>query len=220
MKQNGFTAFFYTFSDWFAKIVYLNILWIFFTFAGFIIFSISPATIALFAVIRQLLIEKDSFSITKKFWHVFKGEFFKANGIGICLTIVATSLALYLQLFMTTENTLLQALYYPMLMVAILLGLTILYFIPSYIHYNHKLVPTFKNACLVMIVSPLNTFTMASSVFVIAFVSLLFPILIVFFSVSLFALFVMMTALRTFRQVELKKGVAPSHTTKTLHSEA
>lgn len=203
--QKGFTGFFYTFSDWFIKVVYLNVLWFFFSLLGLFVFGFFPATIALFSVIRLILIKEEDVAIFTTFWKFYKREFLKGNGIGWGISIILTILYFDVQFFRTAENGFLQFLYYPTMIVAIVFCLTVLYFIPTYVHYDMKLLQTIKNSFMIMIFNPLNTFTITSSVFVITFVSLIFPSIIPFMSVSLLALFIMMAALRSYKRVEDKQ---------------
>lgn len=202
MYQKGFTGIFYKFSEWFTKIIYLNILWVFFSLLGLLTFGFFPATIALFSVIRLILIKEEEFPVFKTFWYYFKKEFLKGNGIGWGIVMILTIFYFNIQFFRTTENEILQFFYYPMLILAFLFCMTVLYFIPTYVHYNLRFLHTIKNSFLIMIFNPLNTFTMISSIFVIGFPSMMFPTIIPFISISLIVLFIMMAALRSYKRIE------------------
>lgn len=187
------------------KLAYLNILWILFTILGIIIGGFFPATFALFSVIRLLLQNKEEASIFTTFWSFYKKDFWKSNRIGWSIALIFVIFYLDIQFVQESTNPFLHIFYYPLLILAFIFCLTVLYIIPTYIHFNLKIVQLFKNSFIIMILNPLNTITMISGVMFIYFVSIFIPGIIPFFSVSLLALFIMIAALRSYKKVEDKK---------------
>ncbi|MFC4024717.1 YesL family protein [Oceanobacillus longus] len=204
MYTNGFMGFFYKFSDWFVKLAYINILWILFSLFGLIVIGFFPATFAMFSVIRRVL-NKEDLSIFKAFLKSYTGDFLKSNLIGWFIILVFSILYFDLTIIEATENDFFQFFQYPLLIIGFLFFATVLYVIPTYIHYDLKLFELFKNSFVIMIVNPLNTITMISTIFVIYFVSYMIPGIIPFFSGSLLTLFLMMAALRSFQKIEDSK---------------
>lgn len=211
MYNSGFMVFFYKFSDWLVKLAYINILWILFSSFGLIIIGFFPATFAMFSVIRRIL-NKEDVSIFKAFWKSYSGDFLKSNLVGWMIAIIFFVLYFDLMIVGPTASGLLQLFYYPLLILTFIFFATVLYIVPTYIHYDLKLLQLFKNSFITMLLNPLNTMTMISSVIVIGFVSFLMPGIIPFFSGSLLALFIMIAALRSFQKVEDSKESLKSQT--------
>lgn len=80
---------FYLLLEWIMWLAYINLLWIVSALFGLIVFGVFPATVAMFTVIRNLLI-KDATGkqIFKTFIFTYKREFLKSNAIGIIITAI------------------------------------------------------------------------------------------------------------------------------------
>nr|WP_052044317.1 DUF624 domain-containing protein [Alkalihalobacillus alcalophilus] len=57
----------YTISDWIMRLAYINLLWLLFMIIGLFIVGFMPATVAMFTVIRMLLMKEESVPIFKTF---------------------------------------------------------------------------------------------------------------------------------------------------------
>lgn len=200
MHNNGYLNFIYKLSDWFVKLIYINILWILFTIFGLIIIGFFPATFAMFSVIRCLLFKKN-IHIFKGFWKFYTADFVKSNVLGGMILFIF--LVLYFDLVIVGSKAVgfLHFFYYPLLVISLLFFATILYIIPIYIHFNSKIFQLFKDSFIVMILNPINTLTMISSIVFIYFISAVIPTVVLLFSGSLLALFVTMAALRSFQKI-------------------
>src|SRR5699024_6846796 len=79
---------FQTFSQWFVRLMWTNLLWIGFTVLGLGVFGIMPATVAMFTVIRKWQMGETDISV----WSVFKKTYFaewkKSNLIGLIYLVV------------------------------------------------------------------------------------------------------------------------------------
>jgi len=79
---------FQTFSEWLIRLIWTNLLWIFFTVAGLGVFGIMPATVAMFTVTRRWNMKETEFSI----WHLFKDTYIKSfkesNLIGLIFLLI------------------------------------------------------------------------------------------------------------------------------------
>lgn len=207
MNTSELMGFLFKFSDWFMKLAYINILWILFSSFGLFIIGFFPATFAMFSVIRLLLTNKEEASIFKSFWFFYTGDFLKSNIIGWTVTSILAMLYLDLNIIKASSIDFLQLLYYPIIILAFLFSLTVLYVIPTYIHYDLKIVQVFKNSFMIMILNPLNTFTMISSVLLIVLISIFLPVIILFFSGSVLAVLITIAALRSYKKLEDKKEI-------------
>lgn len=66
---------------WVTRIAYLNLLWLFFSLVGLLVFGIMPATTALHAVLRKLLSGEEC-DIKPTFWSVYQSEWGRSNLVG------------------------------------------------------------------------------------------------------------------------------------------
>ncbi|MFJ5761636.1 YesL family protein [Neobacillus sp. NPDC093182] len=208
METKGMLSGIYRVSEKVMMIAYTNILWILFSLLGFVLIGIMPATAAMFAVMRKLIMEdEEEVPIFNLFWNKYKQEFVKANLYGYLLLLVAAVFLLDVMLFQSLDG-------WPFIFLSILsAGLllvslaVVLYFIPLYVHYNLSFFQYIKTAFLLTFTHPIQTFIMITSGAVIGFILLLLPGSLFFFSGSLYCFIVTKTALKVFAHVEEQKEV-------------
>src|SRR5690625_3277783 len=94
MNNKEFTNGFYSITQWFVKIVHLNILWFLFTLMGLLIFGVFPATVAMFTIMRKWIMGEKHIHINKLFWTTYKSEFMKSNLIGVIFIVIGSILYL------------------------------------------------------------------------------------------------------------------------------
>ncbi|KPC99769.1 hypothetical protein LR69_02005 [Geobacillus sp. BCO2] len=76
--------------EWITRLAYINLLWLVFTVFGLVILGIAPATVALFTIVRKWLLFHDhDVPVLKTFVRTYKGEFWRANRIGLLLMAAA-----------------------------------------------------------------------------------------------------------------------------------
>jgi uncharacterized membrane protein YesL len=206
METKGMLSGIYRISEKVMLIAYTNILWILFSLLGFVFVGIMPATIAMFAVIRKLILEEEQVPIFSLFWNKYKEEFVKANLYGYLLLIAGTIFFLDVLLFQSLDG-------WPFMLLSIISAgllllflIVILYFIPLFVHYDLTFFQYIKTAFLLSISHPIQTIIMISSSAVILFILLLLPGSLFFFSGSLSCFIVMKTALKVFAHVEGQKS--------------
>lgn len=212
METKGMLSGIYRISEKVMQIAYINILWILFSLMGLVLIGIMPATVAMFAVIRKLMIEEEQVLIFGVFWKRYKEEFVKANLFGY--------LIMFIGVIFWLDNLFFQSLHgMPAMIMALLSAgllmfyiIIVLYILPLYVHYELTFIDYFKTAFLLAISHPLQTFIMASSGLVIAFCFMLLPGLLFFFSGSLYSFILMKSVFKVFSHVEgLKKLEGGSH---------
>jgi uncharacterized membrane protein YesL len=177
-------------SDWITRLMYVNILWILFTFLGVVVLGFFPSTTAMFAVIRKWVMKQD-IPVFKTFWTVYKSEFVKSNGVG--LIIIALGCFLYSNIKIIEAITLpiLKLLYIPNIMLVLIFILTLLYIFPVLVHFNVGVKGVIKNAIVLMTINPIPTFIMAVLTGVFYLILMKFPGFIPFFSGSITAFLLM-----------------------------
>jgi uncharacterized membrane protein YesL len=208
METKGMLSGIYQVSEKVMMIAYTNILWILFSLLGFVLIGIMPATAAMFAVMRKLIMEEEEeVPIFNLFWNKYKQEFVKANLYGYLLLLVVAVFLLDVMLFRSLDGwpfTFLSILSAGLLLV---IFAVVLYFIPLYVHYDLPFFQYIKTAFLLTFTHPIQTVIMIISGAVIGFILLLLPGSIFFFSGSLYCFIVTKTALKVFAHVEEQKVV-------------
>ncbi|MGB6409472.1 MAG: DUF624 domain-containing protein [Planococcus donghaensis] len=172
--------------NWGFNLVLLNLLWLLFSFSGLLVLGIFPATAALFAVMRLMIMETDNGSIMKLFWVKFKSEFVAANVVGYMMLLIG--LVLYTDLKVmhyVNQDTLYTILMSTTMVVIFIYLLSLLYIFSVFVHYDLKFWQYPKHAFILVIARPLHTLIMAILVVFILFLYLQLPVLIVLFGISL-----------------------------------
>lgn len=75
-------------ADIIYRFVALNLIWLLFFVLGLGIFGFMPATVALFAVIRQWIKGEKGFKLFKTYWHYYKADFIRSNLIWLIFVAV------------------------------------------------------------------------------------------------------------------------------------
>ncbi|GLC89655.1 YesL family protein [Lysinibacillus piscis] len=189
---------------WLFNLVWLHILWVIFTLLGLVIFGLFPATAAMFAVLRQLIMEEDDSSVTKLFFEKYKAEFVGSTlwGLllsgGVVLLYVNMHALSYLQLGVI--RTLLAS---STVVIGFVYLCMLLNFFPVFVHLRLLFWQYPKYALLLAVAKPIQTIFMIIIVIVLAYLYLMFPILVVLFGISLFAYALMYIALRSLPREQL-----------------
>src|SRR5699024_5031628 len=127
---------FQTFSEWFVRLMWTNLLWIGFTLFGLGIFGIMPATVAMFTVIRKWQLGKTEIPV----WSVFKKTYFaewkKSNLIGLIFFAIGGFLFFDLSFSVLMTVLLSLFLYVLFLFLLLMLFVTLIFFFPVYVHYT------------------------------------------------------------------------------------
>lgn len=193
---------------WMLSLIYLNLLWIFFTILGLGILGLFPSTIALFGVIRMMVIKEDQepLKVFQSFWGIFRKDFWKANGFGLFFAFVCYFLIFdfqFVQLSNGQFNFLLPALFF----ILISSILTLLFFFPVYVHFELKHFQYIKQSFLIAITSPLELFGILASTLAMYFFLTFLPGAIPLFSGSLLAYAITVLSFRAFKRIEQKQKV-------------
>nr|MDP5195232.1 YesL family protein [Neobacillus sp. 179.-C4.2 HS] len=208
METKGMLSGIYRVSEKVMMIAYTNILWILFSLLGFVLIGIMPATAAMFAVMRKLIMEEEEeVPIFNLFWNKYKQEFVKANLYGYLLLLVFAVFLLDIMLFQSLDGWLFTFLSILSAGLLLVFFAVVLYFIPLYVHYDLPFFQYIKTAFLLTFIHPIQTVIMIISGAVIGFILLLLPGSIFFFSGSLYCFIVTKTALKVFAHVEEQKEV-------------
>ena len=193
----------YNIAEWAQRLVVANLLWILFSLAGLVVLGIMPSTAALYSIARNWNKDYKNFSLLKTFWREFKKYFVKANLLGIIAFVLGYILFFNINYY-RQQTDIMYYLYYLMLAFSFLYILILLYLFPLLINYELKLRHIIKNALFICVLSPVNTFLMLLSLFVLIVALQFLPALIPFFGMSSFAYINMWGSLKSFSKVEQK----------------
>ncbi|WP_413379938.1 YesL family protein [Alkalihalobacillus sp. 1P02AB] len=208
LNQGGFMGGFYRISEWIMRLAYINLLWIFFTLIGFVVFGWMPATVAMFTVIRRWFMGETDVSIFKLFFTTYKKEFIKANLLGVLVGVVGYILYIDFQFINHVSGVLQLILTFVFVMVGFFYFVAVAYLIPVFVHYDLKFFQYIKNAFLIGLLSPLMTIILVITLSLTYYVFWLVPGLIPVFGVSVFGCIMMGTAYFAFKRLETRKQKA------------
>lgn len=193
---------FYSFGVKLLKIIYLNFLWLFFSAIGLFAFGLFPATIALFTITRQFLLDIDK-PITRTFWEVYKNEWVRGNGYAVISYIIVLILAIDFYAIYMFDS--LSILLIPTFIIAFIIFGTLFFFFPVYVHFDLAFLPMIKQAFLFTITSPFTVILNTLSIVLIYGIFNIMPGAIPLFAGSVVSLFVMKFSLRSFKKIEQGK---------------
>ncbi|TXC90608.1 DUF624 domain-containing protein [Metabacillus litoralis] len=175
LESAGWTSGVLRICDWISKFAYINLLWIFFTLIGFIIFGIAPSTVALFSIVRKWIMGEHNISIFSSFWNVYKSEFKKANILwGTLLCIIG-----FMYIDLVLINSMQGILHYIFLtcfvIMTFIFSIVLIYIFPVYVHLEGSILQYYKSAILLGTSFPFRTFTMILAVVTGILIGLIFP---------------------------------------------
>ncbi|CAG9621155.1 YesL family protein [Sutcliffiella rhizosphaerae] len=216
MPNNSYMDGFYKFCLMFARLAYVNILWIFFILLGLGIFGFFPSTVAMFTLIRQWVQGNVDEPVFRTFWNTYKREFVKTNLIGI--TYYAAGLILYIDIlyFSSPHTIFLLFLYYFFWVLTGIYLLLGIFLFPVYVHYQLKWWQYFRSTLLIMLMNPL---VVVSFLLVLGGAGILLraiPGLIPLFSGSAITYILMLISYRTFSKMEALTDSSSASTLRTV----
>ncbi|TMW72280.1 YesL family protein [Alteribacter natronophilus] len=209
MEQQGLLGGFNKFFEWFMNLAYLNILWLLFSLGGLVILGIAPATSALFSVVRQLLMEKGKVPVTKTYWHYYRKDFLKSNGLFYLFAAAAGIIAADLYFLSGFNHTLAFVTMAVLAVIGMVLLLGFIMLFPTFAHYELSFWRYIKHAVVIGLFRPLHIVLMVGTLVMMYYFMLFVPVLLLFFGMSLFALIVMSISYHIFNKIE-QKSVAPA----------
>ncbi|MBP3953351.1 YesL family protein [Bacillus suaedae] len=201
MQMNGTMGGIYKVCEWLMRLAYLNLIWLGFSIIGLFILGLFPATIAMFVIVRKMLMGDDDIPIFKTFWASFKKEFIKSNLLGLTFLLVGYILYVNIQ-FLGSTAGLFSLLYYPTLLLGLGIILTSLYVFPVYVHYDISLPQIIKHSILIMLMNPISTVLKVMGAFAVYLLMTSIPGLIPLFSGSALALVIMWASFLAFTRIE------------------
>ena len=194
----------YRLAEWITRLVFLNLLWILFSFLGLGILGIMPATVALFGVINKLLEEQENVRIFREFWSLYKKYFIRSNLIGLIMLIIGIILYIDLDYFKSRAAWYDRVIVYFLYILIIFYLLDFFYIFPIVLKYDIKIRYIIKNAFSFVFLTPVETFQIIIGIFVIAIFFYFLPSLLPFLGISLPVFWITRISMKSIRTVESK----------------
>ncbi|WP_042462361.1 YesL family protein [Neobacillus dielmonensis] len=201
MQMNGLTGALYKLSEWIMKLALINILWLGFSVAGLVVFGFFPATIAMFVVIRKMLMGNFDVPVFKTFWESYKKDFMKSNLLGLIVVVLGYFLYVDVHLLKSSSGFI-NLLHYPVLLICLGYILTLCYVFPTFVHYDLKVLQVFRTSLYIMLFNPLSTGLMVIGGVAIYLIMTTIPGLIPLYIGSVSAVILMWSAFFAFTKVE------------------
>lgn len=196
---------FYRALEWVWHFVYLQLLFLFMSLCGFILFGMFPAFYSVHVVMDRWMQGDKHFSIFKVFLNSFKQHFFIANGYGVLFFLgvyIVTFNYRYLEMVSGFEHTLLAVGWG---ITVALFGVISLYIFPTRILTKVKGRALVKNSLILALAAPASFVLLLVSILALGFVLYLVPGLIPFLSVSLFSFLIIGQLQRVVRKLQSKQ---------------
>lgn len=201
--MNSTSSFIYNVLEWITRFAYLNLLWIVFSLLGAVVFGFFPSTLAMFAVSRDWLRGNTGQPVFQSFWKYYRRDFVKSNLLGLFITLIAGFIAVDL-FYIQASSADLAWTYVPLFAFMFLFAMYLFYLFPTFVHYDIKVHQVIKNAFLIMLINPLNSFIIFLCLGSIAVIMQAVPALAVIFGGSTYAFITTWIALRAFNRVDGK----------------
>lgn len=121
----------YAGSEWFMKIVKLNLVWLLFSVVGLFVFSLVPATVAATQIVQHWIKGNTEVKIMPTFFGMFKKHYMRSQIIGLLLMIGYFILYIDFKFFLAIEHTMIKLMMMSFLIILLFLLITItLYVFP------------------------------------------------------------------------------------------
>ncbi|MFD1386242.1 YesL family protein [Oceanobacillus oncorhynchi subsp. oncorhynchi] len=181
------------------NLIYLNLLWVVFTLLGGIVFGIFPATAALFAVIRKMILEDEDTAVLSEFITHFKASFKTSNLLGYAGSFIGLFLVMDFRIVQSISHESVQVVLFNLILVIGILYLVVmLYIFPVYVHFDLKWNEYCRYACILTIARPLQTIMLIAFVAAVVYLYMLVPALVFVLGVSFMSFVIMKIASLSF----------------------
>ena len=176
MLQQTFSKLFVV-CEWIMNLLLLNLLFIFFSCAGLILFGVAPAYTAMSLVFKQLY-EGEDIRIVQSFYTFFKRELIKSNKFGLVYGYLFILLFINFLLIQTLPVTIQTSAMLVLFVFTILLLGSSLYIFPLYTKFESTVWLLIKNSLLLTIAFLPRTIFMLILILAVAVICFYQPILI------------------------------------------
>lgn len=186
---------------WVTRAVVLNLLWICYTLKGLVIGGVFPATAAALAVTRKWVMGDVDISIRKTFKNKYKQEFVTANILGWVLTLIGGVLYYNYQLLLNTKEEVWFIVPFSFYIIVFFYAIIVVWSFPLLSHFHNKWFEYMKIAFIIGLTKIHYTLAIGLSIVASVYLSLSFPGVIPFFSISVPSIMSIWFALQVFKKI-------------------
>lgn len=192
---------------WIIKVFWLHVLIIGFSILGLFIAGLFPAIVAALSVSKKWL-DQEEFSIAKEFRKVYFQEFFKANLLGWVFALIGFVLYINYTVMVQMGDQLSVIVVFAYYFVIFVYMTVLAWAFPLYVHTKERLGTLIKNAFIMGVTFLPRTIGIFVGVFIILYISLSIPTMLLFFTGSLLALFFMFVTYHVFEKVAIQNRLS------------
>lgn len=167
----------------------LNFYWVVFTLLGGILFGMFPATVSLYASIRQkLTYGRYEDKLYKVFWNYYKTEFVKSNKLGFIIYLLSFILYLDFRLLGLFNMGLMGVVAMTVLAIlSIIFVLILIHLIPVYVQFEDTIFQYIKRSFILIVGKPKETVVSLILLILLTIVYYNIPGFIPVFGISVYA---------------------------------
>lgn len=192
---------------WIIKFFWLHVLIIGFSILGLFIAGLFPAIVAALSVSKKWL-DQEEFSIAKEFRKVYFQKFFKANLLGWVFALIGFVLYINYTVMVQMGDQLSVIVVFAYYFVIFVYMTVLAWAFPLYVHTKERLGTLIKNAFIMGVTFLPRTIGIFVGVFIILYISLSIPTMLLFFTGSLLALYIMFITHRVFEKIAIQNRVS------------
>lgn len=197
----------YRICEWIMRFAYINILWIFFTLLGLIVFGAAPASAAMFTISRKWVMGNQDTPIFSVFWDTYRKEFVKSNLVTFFMLLIGFFLYIDIQLFQQMENIISYVISFILMGVFLIYFAACFYLFPLIVHYEIKVFQYIKYSFLYAVSYPMHSILMIVSTVIIYFVVTAIPGLLPVLSVGPLSVLIISISYRVFSKKTQHMGI-------------
>ena len=179
--------------EWVMNLMLLNLLFLFFSCAGLILFGFAPAYTAMSLVFKQLS-EGEDVRVARSFYTIFKSELIKSNKFGILYGYTFILLFINFLFIQTLPVTIQTAAMLVLIVLTIVVLGSSLYIFPLYTKFESSVWLLIKNSLLLAIAFLPRTIFTLILIFAVAVICFYQPILIFVMGFSSICAITMLTS--------------------------
>ncbi|WP_107841027.1 YesL family protein [Metasolibacillus meyeri] len=209
MKFEGWKGRLYWAVELITLLAVLQLMWIGLTILGFGLLGITPATIAMFTVLRKRLQGEDDLKyLAKTYWQTYKQEFIASNKIGVIILVVGYFLTINFKVIVTIQGETGLILFTILITFSILYAIMVLNIFQIYAHYELPFTRYFATSILFSVSYPLQTIGSVIGLAILYRIFTWIPGLLPFFGISVTALFLTWMSSHIFKMKAEAEGVS------------
>lgn len=188
--------------QWIFRLVVLNVMWIFFSVLGLFVAGIFPSTAAMLSVARKWILGEHDIKIFQTFKKTYRQEFATANILGWILTMTGVILYFNFQLMKNSVSVFSIVTPFAFYLMVFFYMILLIWAFPMLVHYKATWRQHLKNAIIIGLSKLHYTLMCGLAIFLVMYLSLSYPGVIPFFTISALGIGVMWVTLRVFTKMD------------------